>query len=364
MIFTRQLKNKHSKEINFNQSKSPYNIGEYIENYFENLSENKDTTIVISINKYDNIILNAGNVYVRNFIDTKNSFKIEKRFLKYFIKNLKKNTNHFIVLKQGTHKYGSSAIDGCGLLFINMTSKMYLKDSEIFKQIKKQIFRNINELLNFHETLPEKFASVPYSAQMRKPLCKGCNICDTLTYYGNMLNEDSYTRVYLLRNKLLPAAKRRAISAKILKKTHPEILQMSNKELIDMLPYFTLFCNYGVSAYGYGVILGNKKNTRSMRNHIQKIVAEMKRRDIFKIKKYESTHLATNFDGYSYFYINPNISYENKKYKICVTYPSGRERLFLTIKDAADYFGYSPQRIEYHMDKLHSPLAGKIFQSI
>lgn len=364
MIFSNQIKNKRVKKINFNQSKSSYDVGEYIEDYFNNLSENKGVAIVISINKNDNIILSNSNIYVRNFVDNKKSIKIEKRFLKYFIKNLKNNKNNFIVLKQGTNKYGSSAIDGCGFSFINMTSKMYLKDPEIFKQIKKQIFRNINKLLDFHEKLPEKFASVPYSAQMQKPLCKGCNVCDTITCYGNMLNEDSYSRVYLMRNKLLPKTKRQSVTNKILKKTHPEILQMSNKDLIDMLPYYTLFCNYGVSAYSYGIILGNKKNIRNVRQRIQKIVAEMKRRDIFKVKKYESTRLNTNFDGYSYFYINPDISYIDKKYKVSVTYPSGRERLFLTIKDAADYFGYSPQRIEYHMNKLHKPLAGKIFQSI
>lgn len=350
----------------FTKGSSPYNIYKKINEYYAKNDNNSEVLLRIYVNGIENIRVYKNSITIRNFLDSKNSISLKNNEYKdYFMNNLRQNHKKFQYFVRSHQKYAFSVIDFLGKPFIFIKSTNAIKDLDFLRKIKSTLLKNINEYIDFHDEQEKLFAPSALVGPNTEKMCDGCDLCRAILYLGKLLEDKRYSKLYVLKNQLINkkhcAHIRTSIKKEISQKE--DLSRVSSVQLCSYIPYLTLFLNFEMKQQEYvSQILGMKsKNAYLKISHIKK---ELIKRNIIYIKDHGETTDPSHYR--EFIFHEPKIHHtkqRNRGMKISVQFADGHEQIFSSISECAKYFGYSPQLIAYHLDKLHSPLDHKIFQS-
>lgn len=352
--------------VKFTKRSSPYDIYTKINEYYAKNDNNNRVLLKIYVNGVENIRVYKNSITIRNFLDSNKSISLKiRKYKDYFMNNLHKNHEKFEYFVRNHQKYAFSVIDFLGNPFIFIKTTTVIKDFHFLWKIKATFFKNINKYIDFHNEQEKLYAVALMASQDNSKVCRGCDICRAIYYLGELLQDKRYSKIWVWQNRLINknncAHIRTNIAHSISQRT--DLSKMSAVQLCSYVPYITLFFNLGMSQHEYTEqILGMKGRTAYYKiSHIKK---ELLRRNIIYIKQHGDDN---DFSHYQEFIFHePQIHHTKQKHrhmKISVQFADGHEQIFGSISECAKYFGYSNQLIAYHLDKLHSPLDHKIFQS-
>lgn len=367
MDFLKVGTESHRKIITtFTKGSSPYDIYKKISEYYAKNDNNNRVLLRIYVNGIENIRVYKNSIAIRNFLDSNNSISLKiHKYKDYFMNNLRQNHEKFQCFVRSHQKYAFSVIDFLGNPFIFIKKTNVIKDFHFLWEIKSTLFKNINKYIDFHDK-QEKFYAVSsvVNANTSK-ICRGCDICRAIRYLGKLLEDKRYLKIYVWESQLINKNHLAHIQTSIEKSLsqYTDLSKISSLELYSYIPHMALFLNLGMTQREYvKEILGLK--TKTSYNKISHIKKELIKRNVIYIKDHGKT---TDFSHYrEYIFHEPRIHHTKQRHrqmKISVQFPDGHEKIFESISECAKYFGYSNQLVAYHLDKLHSPLGHKIFQS-
>lgn len=350
----------------FTKGSSPYDIYKKISEYYAKNDNNNRVLLRIYVNGIENIRVYKNSIAIRNFLDSSNSISLKiHKYKDYFMNNLRQNHEKFQYFVRSHQKYAFSVIDFLGSPFIFIKKTNVIKDFHFLWEIKSTLFKNINKYIDFHDKQEKLYAvSSGVNANTSK-ICSGCDICRATRYLGKLLKDKKYSKIYVWENRLINknhcAHIRTSIKNEI--SQYKDLSKVSSLELCSYIPHMTLFLNLDMSQLEYTKeILGLKDKTSY--HKISNIKKELIKRNVIYVKDHGET---TDFSHYrEYIFHEPQIHHTKQRHrqmKISVQFPDGHEQIFKSISECAKYFGYSNQLVAYHLDKLHSPLGHKIFQS-
>lgn len=350
----------------FTKGSSPYDIYKKINEYYAKNGDNSKVLLRIYVNGIENIRVYKNSIAIRNFLDSKNSISLKThKYQEYFMNNLRQNHKKFQYFVRSHQKYAFSVIDFLGKPFVFIKSINAIKDLDFLHQIKSTFLRNINNYIDFHDEQEKSYALSVVVGANTDNICDGCDICRAIRYLGKLLEDERYSKLYVLKNQLINKKHCSHIRTSIKKEIseHGDLSKISSLQLCSYIPYMTLFLNLEMKQRDYvSQILGMKDHTSLSK--ISHIKNELIHRNVIYVKDHGKT---TDFSHYREFIFHePKIHHtkqRNRGMKISVQFADGHEQIFSSISECAKYFGYSPQLIAYHLDKLHSPLDHKIFQS-
>lgn len=350
----------------FTKGSSPYDIYKKINEYYAKNDNNNEVLLRIYVNGVENIRVYKNSITIRNFLDSNNSISLKTgKYRDYFMNNLRQNHEKFQCFVRSHQKYAFSVIDFLGNPFIFIKKTNVIKDFNFLRKIKSTFFENINKYIDFHDR-QEKFYALSSVANANTiKICRGCNICRAIRYLGKLLEDKRYSKIYVLENRLINKNHLTHIQNSIEKSfsLYTDLSKISSLELCSYIPYMTVFLNLEMTLHEYvSHILGLKGRTSF--NKISRIKKELIQRNVIYVKDHGKT---TDFSHYREFIFHePKIHHTKQRHrgmKISVQFADGHEQIFESISECAKYFGYSNQLVAYHLDKLHSPLDHKIFQS-
>lgn len=350
----------------FTKCSSPYDIYKKINEYYAKNDNNNRVLLRIYVNGVENIRVYKNSITIHNFLDSNKSISLKiRKYKDYFMNNLRQNHGKFEYFVRNHQKYAFSVIDFLGNPFIFIKTMNVIKDFHFLWKIKATFFKNINKYIDFHNEQEKSYAISSMASQDKSNVCKGCDICRAIRYLGELLESNRYSKICIWQNRLINknncAHIRTYIRNSISKNT--DLSKISALKLCSCVPYITLFLNLGMTQHEYvKQILGMKsKKSYEKISHIKK---ELIKRNIIYIKQHGD---GNDFSYYREFIFHePRIHHmkqQHRQMKISVQFADGHEQIFDSISECAKYFGYSNQLIAYHLDKLHSPLDHKIFQS-
>lgn len=357
---------RRSVTAKFTKGSSPHDIYKKINEYYAKNDNNNQVLLKIYVNGIENIRVYKNSIAIRNFLNSGNSISLKiNKYKDYFMNNLCQNHEKFQYFVRNHQKYAFSVIDFLGNPFIFIKKTNVIKDFHFLWQIKSTFFKNINKYIDFHDQQEKLYAVSSVVNANTSKICKGCDICRAIHYLGKLLKDKRYSKIYVYENQLVNknhlAHVRTSIENSLSQQT--DLSKISSLELCSYIPYMIIFLNLGMTQREYASqILGMKSKTSY--NKITHIKKELIRRNVIYIKDHGKT---TDFSHYREFIFHkPRIHHtkqQHRQMKISVQFPDGHERIFKSISECAKYFGYSNQLVAYHLDKLHSPLGHKIFQS-
>ena len=350
----------------FTKGSSPYDIYKKIDEYYAKNGDNNRVLLRIYVNGIENIRVYKNAITIRNFLDSKSSISLKNHKDKdYFMNNLRQNHNKFQYFVRSHQKYAFSVIDFLGNPFIFIKATHNIKDLKFLSKIKSTLFKNINKYVDFHNQQEKSYATAIIAGASTSKVCKGCDICRAIRYLGNLLEDKRYSKIYVFKNKLINKKHLTHIrtSLKTSIAQHGDLSTISSLQLCSYIPYMTLFLNLDMGQQEYvRQILGIKDKTSYVKiSHIKK---ELMKRNVIYIKDHGDSTDPSHYR--EFIFHEPKIHHAKQKHrgmKISVQFADGHEQIFNSISECAKYFGYSRQLITYHLDKLHSPLDHKIFQS-
>lgn len=367
MDFLKVGTESHLKIIaTFTKDSSPHDIYKKINEYCAKNNNNNRVLLRIYVNGIENIRVYKNSIAIRNFLDSSNSISLKiHKYKDYFMNNLRQNHEKFQCFVRSHQKYAFSVIDFLGNPFIFIKKTNVIKDFHFLWEIKSTLFKNINKYIDFHNRQEKLYTiSSMKSANITKP-CNGCDICRATHYLGKLLKDKRYSKIYVWENRLINKNHLAHIQTSIEKSLsqYTDLSTVSSLELCSYIPHMTLFLNLGMTQREYvSQILGMK--TKTSYNKITHIKKELIQRNVIYVKDHGKT---TDFSHYREFIFHkPRIHHtkqQHRQMKISVQFADGHEQIFKSISECAKYFGYSNQLVAYHLDKLHSPLGHKIFQS-
>ena len=348
----------------FTKGSSPYDIYKKINEYYAKNGNNNRVLLRIYVNGIENIRVYKNSITIRNFLNGNNSISLKiNKYKDYFMNNLRQNHEQFQYFVRNHQKYAFSVIDFLGNPFIFIKTTNIIKDFRFLWKIKATFFQNINNYIDFHDKQEKSYAVSP-DANASK-ICRGCAICRAIRYLGHLLEDNRYSKIHVWKNRLINKKHCNHILASIKNSMsqQTDLSKISSLELCSYIPYMTLFFNLGITQREYvRQILGTENKTTY--NKICHIKKELIQRNVIYVKDHGDTK---DFSHYREFIFHePKIHHTKQKHrqmKISVQFDDGHEQIFKSITECAKYFGYSSQLVAYHLDKLHSPLDHKIFQS-
>jgi len=357
---------RQSVTAKFSKGSSPYDIYKKIDKYYAKNDNNDRVLLRIYVNGIENIRVYKNSITIRNFLDSNNSISLKiSKYKNYFMNNLRQNHEKFQYFVRSHQKYAFSVIDFLGNPFIFIKTTTIVKDLHFLWEIKSTFFENINKYIDFHNEQEKLYVMASVTNTSTSKICKGCDICRSIRYLGKLLTDKRYSKIYVWENQLINknhcAHIRTSIKNTSIKQD--TLSTVSSLELCSYIPHMTLFLNLGMTQREYvKEILGLKDKTSY--NKISHIKKELIQRNVIYIKDHG------NIGDFSYYrefiFHEPQIHHTKQRHrqmKISVQFPDGHEQIFKSISECAKYFGYSNQLVAYHLDKLHSPLGHKIFQS-
>lgn len=355
-----------SVSAKFTKRSSPYDIYKKINEYYAKNDNNNRVLLKIYVNGVENIRVYKNSISIRNFLDINKSISLKiHKYKDYFMNNLCQNHEKFKYFVRNHQKYAFSVIDFLGNPFIFIKTMSVIKDFRFLWEIKSTLFKNINKYIDFHNEQEKSYAISFMANQDTSKVCKGCDICRSIHYLGKLLEDKRYSKTWVWQNRLINKNNcthiRTYVKNSLSQRT--DLSKMSALKLCSCVPYITLFFNLEMTQHEYVKrILGMKdKNSYDKISHIKR---ELIRRNVIYIKQHGDDN---DFSRYREFIFHePQIHHtkqQHRQMKISVQFADGHEQIFKSITECANYFGYSNQLVAYHLDKLHSPLDHKIFQS-
>lgn len=365
-FFSKGKTSLQSVTAKFTKWSSPYDIYKKINEYYAKNGNNKQVLLKIYVNGVENIRVYKNSITIRNFLDSHKSISLKiSKYKDYFMNNLCQNHKKFEYFIRNHQKYAFSVIDFLGNPFIFIKTISVIKDFHFLWKIKATFFKNINKYIDFHDNQEKLFAPTSVMSVDENKVCKGCDICRSIQYLGKLLEDSRYSKINVWKNRLINknhiAHVRTYIKNSITQYT--DLSNLSALKLCSYVPYMTLFLNLEMTQQEYTKqILGMKDKSSNLK--ISHIKQELIKRNIIYMKLHESNN---DFSRYrEYIFHEPQIHHAKQKHrqmKISVQFEDGHEKVFDSISECAKHFGYSRQLVAYHLDKLHSPLDHKIFQS-
>jgi len=350
----------------FTKRSSPYDIYEKINKYYAKNDNNNRVLLRIYVNGVENIRVYKNSIAIRNFLDSNKSISLRNnKYKDYFMNNLHQNHEKFVYFVRNHQKYAFSVIDFLGNPFIFIKTTSVIKDFHFLWKIKTTFFKNINKYIDFHNKQEKLYAISFMAGHNKSKVCKGCDICRAIHYLGKLLEDNRYSKICVWQNRLLNKNNCTHIRTYIKNSfsQRMDLSKMSALQLCSYVPHITVFFNLGMTQHEYvKQILGMKD--KGSYDKISRIKKELIRRNVIYIKQHGDDN---DFSHYREFIFHePQIHHTKQKHrhmKISVQFEDGHEKVFDSISECAKYFGYSSQLVAYHLDKLHSPLDHKIFQS-
>ena len=350
----------------FTKGSSPYDIYKKIDEYYAKNGDNNGVLLRIYVNGIENIRVYKNAITIRNFLDSSGSISLKThKYKDYFMNNLRQNHKKFQCFVRSHQKYAFSVIDFLGRPFIFIKTTSVIKDLHFLGEIKATLFKNINSYIDFHDNQEKLYATSLVVGINTHEICKGCDICRAIRYLGKLLENKRYSKIYVWENKLINKKHCSHIRTSIKNSIsqHGDLSKISSLQLCSYIPYMTLFLNLDMGQQEYvRQILGIKDKTSYVKiSHIKK---ELMKRNVIYIKDHGDSTDPSHYR--EFIFHEPRIHHSKQKHrgmKISVQFADGHEEIFNSISECAKYFGYSRQLITYHLDKLHSPLDHKIFQS-
>lgn len=350
----------------FTKHSSPHDIYKKINEYYAKNDNNNRVLLKIYVNGVENIRVYKNSITIRNFLDSNKSISLKiHKYKDYFMNNLCQNHEKFQYFVRNHQKYAFSVIDFLGNPFIFIKTISVIKDFHFLREIKITLFKNINKYIDFHDNQKKLFAPASIVSVDKNKVYKGCDICRAIFYLGKLLENKRYSRIYVWKNRLIN--KNRCVHIQNYVKnslsSKTDLSKISALKLCSCVPYMTLFFNLEMPQSEYTKqILGMKSENANLK--ISHIKQELIKRNIIYIKQHGDD---TDFSRYKEFIFHePQIHHTKQQHhqmKISVQFADGHEQVFESISECAKHFGYSNQLVAYHLDKLHSPLDHKIFQS-
>lgn len=365
-FFTTGRTSLQNVTVKFTKHSSPYDIYKKINEYYAKNDNNNRVLLKICVNGVENIRIYKNSIVIRNFLDSDKSISLKiNKYKDYFMNNLCQNHEKFEYFVRNHQKYAFSVIDFLGNPFIFIKTTSVIKDFHFLWKIKATFFKNINKYIDFHDNQEKLFAPTSVMSVNENKVCKGCDICRAIHYLGKLLEDKRYSKICVWKNRLISknhcAHVRAYIKNSLSSRT--DLSKISALKLCWCVPYMALFFNLEMPQVEYTKqILGMKSNNENTK--ITHIKQELIKRNIIYVKQHGSDN---DFSRYrEYIFHEPQIHHtkqQHRQMKISVQFADGHEQVFESISECAKYFGYSNQLVAYHLDKLHSPLDHKIFQS-
>lgn len=365
-FFSKGNTSLQSVTAKFTKRSSPCDIYEKINEYYAKNDNNNRVLLRIYVNGVENIRVYKDSIAIRNFLDSNKSISLKNnKYKDYFMNNLRQNHGKFEYFVRNHQKYAFSVIDFLGNPFIFIKTTSVIEDFHFLWKIKATFFKNINEYIDFHNEQEKLYALVFAPGVDTSKVCKGCDICRAIRYLGELLEDSRYSKICVWQNRLINKNHivhiRTYLRNSISQNT--DLSNMSALKLCSCVPYMTLFLNLEMTQQEYTKqILGMKDKNSNMK--ISHIKQELIKRNIIFIKQHGSSKDVSRYR--EYIFHEPQIHHtkqQHRQMKISVQFADGHEKVFDSISECAKYFGYSSQLVAYHLDKLHSPLDHKIFQS-
>lgn len=331
-------------------------------NIYKNIAKHLGRNEIFVIKSASRTIVKVENndIYVINPLNNKEIKLSSKEQINLFLDNLKDNYSklktfyQFPKSSQGIIAY--SCIDPCGLIYLYIEDNI-LKSFKDYNEIKTEIFRNILFLINYHNEKKTKFTGDYYSNNV----CPGCFLCDTVIFYGKLLNSEQYNKTKVASNILIPRSKRVRLAKTFKSIKLKEIPNLSAYKLLYLVPHIVEILNYEYGIGGYAKIIDPDSNN-TLRNKIGLILKLLIDKNIVKVHKLDQFGKYV-FYTIDYHELSKSFNLKNSQKISVIDIGRGDEKIFNSINEVSEYYGYSIDKIKYHLNKLKSPLNNKIMQT-